>query len=241
MSENFFIGNRRLIPLKEVTKIVPYSREYVARLARDGRVAAAQINRQWYIDPESLKNFFEQAQLEIHARGEYVRELRKQELDLHEWWSAFVETQKARQVGRTGRVMKKSFLIIILGLFVGLLVTHFAPLGDPAVIASLIDNRQFASLINADDSAAATNVWYETGDVVTEDESLLNPVGILLMPEGVSEDPTAFFSDEVTVEVTGPTGGIIHSSTSSSSVPFVRVVPVEGESATDTVSGQILP
>lgn len=227
MSENFFIGNRRLIPLKEVSKIVPYSREYVARLARDGRVAAAQINRQWYIDPESLKNFFEQAQLEMQARGEYVRELRKQELDLHEWWSAFIETQNARQAGRVSRATKKSILIIILGLFVGLLVTRFAPLGDPAVLATLVDNRQLASLITSESSETAAVSWYETGDVVTEDESLLSPVGILLLPDGVSEDPAAFFSDEVRVEETGPTSGVIYSSTSSSSIPFVRVTPVE--------------
>ncbi len=239
MSENFFIGNRRLIPLKEVAKIVPYSREYVARLARDGRVAAAQINRQWYIDPESLKNFFDQAQLEMQARGEYVRELRKQELDLHEWWSAFVDTQKNRQVGRVGRATKKSFLIIILGLFVGLLVTRFAPLGDPAVLASLIDSRQLAALMTADDNGAAVESWYETGEVVTEDESLLNPVGILLLPDGVSEDPAAFFSDEVTVEETGPTSGIIYSTVSSSSIPFVRVAPVEA--AADVEAPQLAP
>ncbi len=239
MSENFFIGNRRLIPLKEVSKIVPYSREYVARLARDGRVAAAQINRQWYIDPESLKNFFEQAQLEMQARGEYVRELRKQELDLHEWWSAFVDTQKNRQVGRVGRAAKKSFLIIILGLFVGLLVTRLAPLGDPAVLASLVDSRQLAALMTADNNDAAVASWYETGEVVTEDESLLSPVGILLLPDGVSEDPAAFFSDEVTVEETGPTSGIIHSQTSSSSIPFVRVSPAE--ESTEVESPQLAP
>ncbi len=239
MSENFFIGNRSLVPLKDVSKIVPYSREYVARLARDGRIAAAQIHRQWYIDPESLKNFFEQAQMEIHARGEYVRELRKQELDLHEWWSAFVDTQKSRQVGRSGRAAKKSFLIIILGLFVGLLVTRLAPLGDPAVLASLVDSRQLAALmsVESDDSAAVS--WYETGEVVTEDESLLSPVGILLLPDGVSEDPTAFFSDEVTVEETGPTSGIIRSSTSSSSIPFVRIAPVEAEAEVE--SPQLAP
>lgn len=239
MSENFFIGNRRLIPLKEVSKIVPYSREYVARLARDGRVAAAQINRQWYIDPESLKNFFEQAQLEMQARGEYVRELRKQELDLHEWWSAFVDMQKSRQVGRAGRVAKKSFLIIILGLCVGLLVTRFAPLGDPAVVASLIDSRQLASLMTAENNEATAVSWYETGEVVTEDESLISPVGILLLPDGVSEDPAAFFSDEVTVEETGPTSGIIRSSTSSSSIPFVRVSPAE--ESTEVESPQLAP
>ncbi len=239
MSENFFIGNRRLIPLKEVSKIVPYSREYVARLARDGRVAAAQINRQWYIDPESLKNFFEQAQLEMQARGEYVRELRKQELDLHEWWSTFVDTQKNRQVGRVGRAAKKSFLIIILGLFVGLLVTRLAPLGDPAVLASLVDSRQLAALMTADNNDAAVASWYETGEVVTEDESLLSPVGILLLPDGVSEDPAAFFSDEVTVEETGPTSGIIHSQTSSSSIPFVRVSPAE--ESTEVESPQLAP
>jgi hypothetical protein len=238
MSENFFIGNRRLIPLKEVSKIVPYSREYVARLARDGRVAAAQINRQWYIDPESLKNFFDQAQLEMQARGEYVRELRKQELDLHEWWSAFVAQQHARSAGRSGRALKQSFVIIILGIFVGLMVTRLAPLGDPAVLASLIDSRQLAALMSAPEKDTPVS-WYETGDVVIEDESMLSPVGILLLPDGVSEDPAAFFSDEVTVEETGPTSGIIRSQVSSSSVPFVRVKPIEQTDAAE--SAQLEP
>jgi hypothetical protein len=142
-------------------------------------------------------------------------------------------------VGRSGRAAKKSFLIIILGLFVGLLVTRLAPLGDPAVLASLVDSRQLAALMSVEKDDAAAVSWYETGEVVTEDESLLSPVGILLLPDGVSEDPTAFFSDEVMVEETGPTSGIIRSSTSSSSIPFVRIAPVEA--AAEVESPQLAP
>ncbi|MCU0678067.1 MAG: helix-turn-helix domain-containing protein [Candidatus Pacebacteria bacterium] len=222
MSDFFHIGNRKLIPLKDVTKIVPYSRDYVARLARDGRIAAAQVNRQWYIDGESLKNFFEHAQLEVQARGEYVRELRKQELDLHEWWSAFLETQRARRESRNGRALRKTMIVIILGLFVGLIVSNLAPVANPSMVASLITTGQFAAVAEAPLPGDKTVTWYETG-VVIEDETLANPTGILITSEGTTSDATTFFSDEVVIEETSPTTGLIHSSTSSSSVPYVRI------------------
>jgi hypothetical protein len=222
MSDFFHIGNRKLIPLKDVTKIVPYSRDYVARLARDGRIAAAQVNRQWYIDGESLKNFFEHAQLEVQARGEYVRELRKQELDLHEWWSAFLETQRARRESRNGRALRKTMIVIILGLFVGLIVSNLAPVTNPSMVASLITTGQFAAVAEAPLPGDKTVTWYETG-VVIEDETLANPTGILITSEGTTSDATTFFSDEVVIEETSPTTGLIHSSTSSSSVPYVRI------------------
>ncbi len=221
MSDFFQIGNRRLIPLKDVTKIVPYSREYVARLARDGRIAAAQVNRQWYIDPESLKNFFEHAQLEVQARTEYVRELRKQELDLHEWWLKFLETQQTRRKGREKRVVGRTIIVVILGLLVGLLVTDWSPFASPATLATLIRGEQFAASIEATLNNAH-ETWYETG-VVVEDISLKNPTGILLTPVGTTTDAATFFSDPITVEMVTETTGFIHSSTTSSSVPYVRI------------------
>lgn len=230
MTEFFHLGNRKLIPLKDVPKIVPYSRDYVARLARDGRIAAAQVNRQWYIDAESLKNFFEHAQLEVQARGEYVRELRKQELDLHEWWNAFLETQRARREGRSHRVFQKTLVIVILGLFVGLIVTGLEPVATPSKLASLVTTGQFAASIEAERPVGTEATWYETG-VIIEDESLENPTGILLTPAGVDTNATDFFSDNVVVEETSPTTGLIHSSSSSNSVPYVRIGGVEDEEA----------
>lgn len=230
MTEFFHLGNRKLIPLKDVPKIVPYSRDYVARLARDGRIAAAQVNRQWYIDAESLKNFFEHAQLEVQARGEYVRELRKQELDLHEWWNEFLETQRARREGRPERAFQKTLVIVILGLFVGLIVTGLEPVATPSNLASLVTTGQFAASIEAERPVGTEATWYETG-VIIEDESLANPTGILLTPGGVDASAAEFFSDNVVVEETSPTTGLIHSSSSSTSVPYVRIGGVEDEEA----------
>lgn len=236
MSEFFHIGNRKLIPLKDVTKIVPYSRDYVARLAREGKIAAAQVNRQWYIDGESLKNFFDNAQLEVQARTEYTRELRKQELDLHEWWSAFTATQRARRESRSTRTLRKTIVIIVLGLFVGAIVTQLAPSARPEVLARLIGGGQLAALVTTETSSTVPDAWYDTGVVITEDVSLRNPTGILLTPNRGVGDPATFFSDPVVIEETSATTGLIHSSSSSSSVPFVRIdqqIPV-AQQVTDT-------
>ncbi len=233
MSDFFHLGNRKLVPLKDVTKIVPYSKDYVARLARDGRVAAAQINRQWYIDAESLKNFFEHAQLEVQARTAYTRALRKEELDLHAWWTAFTKTQQERQATRPQRVMGKTIVILILGMLVGLFVTSATPVYTNTSLASMVLGSQSAAV----SEFQTNNEWYQTG-VIVEDESFKNPHGILLTPEstvGNEINPETLFSDPVTVEMTSPTAGVIYSSTTSSTVPFVKI-PQESMSEGVTVT-----
>jgi len=233
MTEFFNIGNRKLIPLRDVGKFVPYSKDYVARLARDGKVAAAQVNRQWYIDPVSLKNFFEHAQLELQARAEYTRALRKEELELHDWWEAFVAAQTKRAETRESRVVGKTIIVIILGLFVGMLVTALAPFTSPSTVAQLVSGtEQQAAVV---DSVVPDMDWYEYGQVVTESDSLPLDNGIVLFPvsgtESSTTDPAAFFSDPVEVRVTGTTSGEIVSP-SGETIPFVRV-PV-GASANDS-------
>lgn len=233
MTEFFNIGNRKLIPLRDVGKFVPYSKDYVARLARDGKVAAAQINRQWYIDPISLKNFFEHAQLELQARAEYTRALRKEELELHDWWDSFVKTQAKRAGTRGTRATNKTIIVIILGLVVGFFLTALVPFTEPRVIASLFTGTsQQAALV---DSVTPDLDWYGYGEVITETEDLPLDKGIVLFPvsgtEGSTTDPAAFFSDPVEVRVTGTTTGVIVGP-DGDAVPFVRV-PV-GASASNS-------
>ncbi len=233
MTEFFNVGNRKLIPLRDVSKFVPYSKDYVARLARDGKIAAAQINRQWYIDPVSLKNFFDHAQLELQARAEYTRALRKEELDLHDWWESFVAAQSDKRATRSHRAVNKTIIVIILGLFVGFLVSSFAPFTNPAVIAGLVSGtEQQAALV---DTVIPDMDWYEYGEIISETEEIPLNNGIVLFPvlptDASSTDPASFFSDPVEVRTTGTTTGELVSP-NGIVIPFVRV-PV-GASANDS-------
>ncbi|KXJ99765.1 MAG: hypothetical protein UZ19_OD1000263 [Parcubacteria bacterium OLB19] len=60
MSTQIEINGAQLIPLKEAAKRIAYSRDYLAKLAREQKIVATQIGRQWFVDMYSLQTFFGQ-------------------------------------------------------------------------------------------------------------------------------------------------------------------------------------
>ncbi len=73
------INGDSFLPIKEAAKLVLYSRDYVARLAREQKIVAMQVERQWYVDTVSLKNFAEAAELEQTVRHHQLSLERKRE------------------------------------------------------------------------------------------------------------------------------------------------------------------
>ena len=67
---------RTFVPAKEAAAFVSYSPDYISRLAREGKVAAEQRNRQWYVSLDSLKLFSLKQQAEQRARQKELREQR---------------------------------------------------------------------------------------------------------------------------------------------------------------------
>lgn len=68
-----------MIPTREAAKLVGYTADYVAKLARDGVVEATRQGRSWFVNPESLKLFTLQAEAEKRERQKQLREFRKEE------------------------------------------------------------------------------------------------------------------------------------------------------------------
>ena len=63
----------------EASKLVGYSSDYITRLAREGKIDAKQVNRQWLVDLDSLKLFSLNAEAEKRERGEKLKEERMNE------------------------------------------------------------------------------------------------------------------------------------------------------------------
>lgn len=57
MSDELFIEGVRYISAAEAAKSSNLTRDYIARLSREGRIAGTQVARQWYVSAESLKTF----------------------------------------------------------------------------------------------------------------------------------------------------------------------------------------
>jgi hypothetical protein len=222
MEQPLIIGSRTLLPIPAVMKLVPYSRDYIARLAREGKIAAAQVQRQWYIDTDSLINFYDNAQLEIRARNEYIRELRR------------VELESAVETADKNAAFEKSFTIapyrsglttvyvLTVGCLVGLFVWHGATTFGP-----LMQQSQVATVSEAITTPVA-EVWMEYGTVIDTTEPLTIDNGILLLPQSTSSEVNVegLFSDPVLVTAFSTTSGeveITAASGTSITIPYVRI------------------
>lgn len=82
MSEALHVDGVTYLPLKQAAKAVSYTRDYVARLAREQKIIATQIGRQWYVDPESLQRFAANAEIEFSIRREQLQQQRRHEREV---------------------------------------------------------------------------------------------------------------------------------------------------------------
>lgn len=57
----------------EATKIIPYSREYIGRLAREKKIAAILVEGKWLVALASIKEFYKQARIEDTILAERLR------------------------------------------------------------------------------------------------------------------------------------------------------------------------
>lgn len=73
-----------LLPIKDAAQRVGYSRDYVARIAREGKVVAKQRGRQWYVSLASLEQFVADAAYEREVRRRYLSAERRAEREAKE-------------------------------------------------------------------------------------------------------------------------------------------------------------
>lgn len=72
-------NNSELVTTRVAAKQVNLSHDYIARLAREGRIKAEQRGRSWYVDIVSLLRWFESNRLEKEYRAALIKEEREAE------------------------------------------------------------------------------------------------------------------------------------------------------------------
>ena len=73
MSKSILINGQSFRAIAEIADSVLYSRDYVTRLAREHKIKAVQLNRRWYIQPDSLKAYTVVQQQEQQVRQKHLR------------------------------------------------------------------------------------------------------------------------------------------------------------------------
>src|SRR3989338_10800264 len=72
MADEIFFDGKRFISANDAASSADLTRDYIARLCRDGRVAGRRIGKNWYVDQASLRTFL--------ITQEYAKSLRSESL-----------------------------------------------------------------------------------------------------------------------------------------------------------------
>jgi hypothetical protein len=231
MPTEIVLDNSTLLPIKKAAELVPYSRDYVARLAREGKIIAVQTDRQWFVDGDSLKNFYTHSVMEEEVRKRHLSLTRKAELEVKEVYREKLEAIVAARTVKQQYTMLQATLVVVCGLGAGLFISSGAgylasyTVSTPAQVAQSLTDDSLDTLV-AD--ALEVRDWVAESSLSEVTETLPLDRGIVLLPANGGDavvPPSEFFSDDVTVVMNGTTTGIIRSVQGGRVIemPFVRV------------------
>ena len=214
-----------LLPVKIASELVPYSRDYITRLARDGRVTAVQIDRQWFINRTSLLNFHIHSEIEDSVRSRRLSLVRKNEIEARAARNTRLEILTKKLSGPRHQTLVQTVLILVCGIGTGVLMLSVLRAVDQnpnSVVASALQSDWPTSPL-ARVAQSPDPSWLEKTSVSESTEKMPIGGGIVLVPASATNTDVAadFFSDDVTVEMTGPTTGVIRNNETEMS--FVRV------------------
>ncbi len=252
-----------LISIKEAQPLVSYSKDYIAKLARERKIIATRVDGQWLINPQSLINFFENSRLEERVRHDRLSAERKQALALKQQQSLQVANRNRQLLSSESLALWQSVLIVMAGLLVGSTVYAFSTGLDNLALAGLgFGGDQSAVAVVASASLTDPSEFEVTSSKssrLVKTSRSVTPMaadeGALLLPGAVGRQSEewyleAAFSDEVSVRMLDNLRGEIYLRDHPEVAPltFVRVPVVnddwsysrniiEMESVTDSNEG----
>ncbi len=249
MPTEIVLDKTKLLPIKTAAELVPYSRDYVARLAREGKVVAVQTDRQWFVDGESLKKFYDQSVIEDEVRKRHLSLMRKAELEVKEVYRERLEAIAHTRTKKQQYTVLQAALVVVCGLGAGVFISSGAgylaqlSVATPAQVAqSLTDDSVDQLTLEVHD----VKDWVEESNLSEVTEPLSLKGGIVLLPisGGVSATATAeLFSDEVTIAMVSTTTGVIRSvqGDTVTEMSFVRIPDGAQAKITEPVSNVEIP
>ncbi|MCA9355080.1 hypothetical protein KC865_00825 [Candidatus Kaiserbacteria bacterium] len=237
MSRTLDINGRLLHPVKEAAASVSYSRDYVTRLARENKIIATNVGRQWFVDLESLKGYIENVSIEQEIRKKQLSFDRIKEREIRE---ATIK-QHTLHLGKVKMLNVKAVLVasfvLSLGLFSGF-VAHLLISSSDSLQAQVVDTKgRIADLSqpNNNSNVVAEKVSDGRSQVYSPENGLriMEDVqnGVLLLPNYGSTTVEDLFSDAVVVRDLSDGSQVIHMINGEgrevgTEIPFV-VVPVK--------------
>lgn len=239
MSNALEIDGKMLHPIKDAAQVVSYSRDYVTRLAREHKIRATYVGRQWFVDIDSLQAYAETSAMEQEVRKKQLSEERKREQQLHAAAERAAAVQGARASALPLRAAAVASLVLSFGVLSGYLthqlMTFDAPAPTMQVAASAKVQSEEARVAVADTvpsvpAAPGAEPTPVAASAPSESIEPMNEVrnGVLLFPPSATSTPEELFSDNVLVEERADGTKWIHKRSADGTVigdpiPFIEV------------------
>jgi excisionase family DNA binding protein len=208
------IDNKKMQSVSTAADSVGYSRDYVTKLARDQKIAAVQIGRQWFVEPESLQEYAKQRLVEQKVRQQELSEIRKAEREVA-LQKAEAEKIPTPFLVRVTQQKSSVALLLLLGLASTYSVIHFSPFthtgfGSAQVVSStaipefqMVESSYEVAIgttVSAQEPVPLAIDFSQESVRLSDIENFEN--GILLLPYGTATKdvkPEALFSDTVKI------------------------------------------
>jgi len=227
------LGSSQLLPVKEAAEFMACSRDYVTRLARENKITATLINRQWLVDIDSLKNFFAFSQYEMAVRKKHLREIRKKELLVKQEFSEKINSLKINQDQIGTKTAVVSLTLLLCGIGTGLLLNFtniYISFDRVAVLAQIPQGivTNFFHTLTGENKIVVYDEWVSNFGLMERTDKLLMSNGIIIFPANVSPDQNEIgnlFSDNTVIEVTGINTGLVRADDfqNGQPIPFVKI------------------
>lgn len=256
MSTQVEINGKTFLSIKDAAKLVSYSRDYVARLAREEKIVASQVGRQWFVDTVSLKSFAEVADLEKSVHKLRLSAERKREQTVKSEVLSIKGEMQSRAVHDRFKAQMITMLVLGFGLFSGMAIyTTSAILSaseentarlasasipqTPTTVLPAVSKVDELQLADPQETALYNNV-VEQPIFIDESETRAMSIGdsegvFLMAREGevkTEAEVAKLFSDEVEVEFKDDNTGVVRYTADETGevteYPFVSV-PVKAK------------
>ncbi len=224
------INGKKLHSIKDAVQAVSYSRDHITRLAREKKIIATFIGKQWYIDLTSLQSYEHSAKLEQQVRTERLSVERKRALKVKEAVSIVTKQHdiRARRAQSSARVAATA--VCMVGLLSGVWLHAVGIEQFAAVTKSLAPTDEtsprgvtlvFAPVEFNEHSVAE----YKAGQATIESKQFgSTTTGVFLIPQNSSTtNPAELVSDPVAVVET-PTGQAFVK-VDANGVPYGQEIP----------------
>jgi hypothetical protein len=212
MVRSLEINGSELKNIRSASELTGYSRDYITKLAREQKITASQIGRQWFVDVDSLSGYAKTVAEEQRLRNEQLSEERRRERQTVQKTTppekvspTKIHSSKKMSVTLSSQMVAVGVLVMGLGFGFTLSQSPIFSTGFSTQVAStpLLQSIQghSAELEIQDISGGAPVVFsHESVGLSTMEGS---EKGILLLPQQGKEigSPTELFSDEVKVLV----------------------------------------